>query len=165
MKKTLIILLLLFVGGFAANAQYAPVDGQLSYKWGNIYDANGHRLSRSEGNEYYFLTPEQQRMFRRGQKQYRWGAGIFLTAFAMNGYSVFLSEGYESGNDTFDAFVFAIAYCYGIPGLICGPILFFSGRHKLKDLTQDYNYYNQKKGDVSLSFGPQQYGYGLALTF
>ena len=76
MKKTLILLIFLFFGGLAANAQYVPVDGPLSYKWGGIYDANGHRLSRSEGNQYYFLTPEQQRMFKRGQGQYYWGAGI-----------------------------------------------------------------------------------------
>ena len=46
MKKALFFLIFLVIGGFAAKAQYVPVDGPLSYKWGGIYDANGHRLSR-----------------------------------------------------------------------------------------------------------------------
>ena len=49
MKKALFFLIFLVIGGFAAKAQYVPVDGPLSYKWGGIYDANGHRLSRDEG--------------------------------------------------------------------------------------------------------------------
>lgn len=76
MKKALFFLIFLVIGGFAAKAQYVPVDGPLSYKWGGIYDANGHRLSRDEGNANYFLTPQQQRMFKRGRNQYLWGAGI-----------------------------------------------------------------------------------------
>ena len=165
MKRTLIILLFLLVGGFAANAQYVPGDGPLSYKWGGIYDANGHRLSRSDGNANYFLTPQQQRLFKRGRNQYLWGAGLFATGFAANAFSVGLMEGGSgTGHDTVDGFIFAFAYCYGIPSMIGGLTLFFTGRHKLKDLTQDYNYEHQKSA-ASLSFGPQQYGYGLALTF
>lgn len=166
MKKVLIILLFLFVGGFAAKAQYVPVDGPLSYKWGGIYDSNKHRLSRSEANVNYFLVPEQQRKLKRGQNQYFWGAGLFATGFAANAFSVGLMEGSSgTGNDTVDGFIFAFAYCYGIPSMIGGLTLFFTGRHKMKDLTEDYNYARQNRGDVSLSFGPQQYGYGLALTF
>lgn len=165
MKKTLIILLFFFVGNIAAHAQYVPVDGPLSYGWGGIYDANGHRLSRSEGKSGYFLTPDQQRRFKRGQNQYFWGVGLFVTGFAANAFSVGLMEGGSgTGNDGVDGAIIAFAYCYGIPSMIGGVTLFFCGRHKLKDLTQDYNYEHQKNA-ASLSWGPQKHGYGLALTF
>lgn len=167
MKRTLIIILFLSLWGIAANAQYAPVDGPLSYRWGGIYDADGHRLSRSEGNTNYFLTPQQQRMFKRGQNQYYWGAGITLSAVASVSYFALMDAGYVENTDNMNIIIglATVMVWYSLPCLIAGPSLLLSGRHKMKDLTEDYNYARQSIGDVSLSFGPQKYGYGLALTF
>ena len=167
MKKALLFLIFLVIGGFAAKAQYVTVDGPLSYKWGGIYDANGHRLSRDEGNANYFLTLQQQRMFKRGRNQYLWGAGITLSAVASVSYYTLMDAGYVENTDEMNVFIglATVMAWYSLPCLIAGPSLLLTGRHKMKDLTEDYNYARQNKGDVSLSFGPQQHGYGMAITF
>lgn len=167
MKKLILFLTIALASCFIAKAQYShstTAEGPLSYKWGGIYDGSGHRLTRSEGNTNYFLTPEQQRLFKRGQNQYFWGAGLFLTGLAANAFSARLSLGGRgTGNSIVDGSIIIFSCAYGIPSMIGGATLFFSGRHKLKDLTQDYNFEHQNT--ASLSFGPQQYGYGLSLTF
>ena len=169
MKQALLFFFLLLLGGYVARAQYAtPVDGPLSYKFGGIYDANGHRLTRSEGNANYFLIPEQQRLFRRGQQQYYWGAGLIVGSVAMMSIGANVQdkmEGRVSGEASeAELFIWSAAIMTGIPLLITGNVLFFSGRHKLKDVVQDYNY-NRQKDAVSLSLGSQRFGYGVALTF
>ena len=164
MKKLFVFLVLCLCGCVTVKAQYAngPVDGPLSYKWGGIYNADGQRLSKEDAFTNYFTTPEYQRRFKRGRNDYFIGAGLAVTGAAMSLLATQLDPS-GIGSEAVGG-MYLVSIVYGYPAFVTGTVLFFVGRHKLKDLTADYNYeHGQKK--VSMNFGPQEHGIGFALNF
>lgn len=163
MRKLLIFIVFCLCGSVTLKAQYAtaPVEGPLSYKWGGIYNAEGKRLSKEDGLTNYFTTPDYQRRFKRGRNQYFIGAGLALTGAAGCILTTELAPSDIESEATGGLYLASLVYAY--PAFITGTVLFFVGRHKLKDLTNDYNYEHGQK--VSMNFGPQEHGIGLSLIF
>lgn len=160
MKKILFLAIAFFAGCFIANAQYANstsvVDGPISYKFGNLYDANGQVIKGQDNVISYIGSDNYFNIYQKAHKKYLAGAivsaagvGLFVTGCIFN--------------DKFidDTPVGLGCRLWSYPAMIVGGIMYFKNNGKLKQLAKEYNY---NKG-ASLSFGPTDYGVGFALNF
>lgn len=166
MKKLLLFALAFFVSSvtYAQMISVTPVDGPISYKAGNLYDANGQKITKENGlKSYYFDSPSLQRRFEKGRNQYRWGIGSFIAmGVGIAGACIFPNVGRGSGGMENEA---AISGAVAAVGLIVGNCTFWSGRANLKELRDDYNHSLKQQNKTSVSFGLQPHGIGLAMTF
>ena len=184
MKKTIVLALLasLFLCyGEKAHAQVAHQE-QLIYSFGGVFkDVSGTKLSKEDLQNYlssyeYADYLSASRKFKNGVILTGVGIGCLASsALIVNGV---MREGDRlddtNADDYFDddhtrflgdVFYGGMLSCVLIGGgLVCTAIGIpktFIANGKLKKVATDHN--NQPS--VSLSFGVQQYGYGIALTF
>ena len=160
MKKLLFVILAFVASSVLVNAQSAKstqkVDGPISYKFGNLYDANGQIIKGQENVISYIGSDNYFNVYEKAHKRYKTGAivsaagvGLFVTGCIFN--------------DKFvdDTPVGLGCRLWSYPAMLVGGIMYFKNQGKMKQLAKEYNY-NQK---ASWSFGPTNSGIGLAYNF
>ena len=164
MKKILFAILIL-LGSIAAQAQTSPE----MYRRGAGLKLDGERLSSSQvqaliGDYNYNNT------YRGARTQYITGATLLSTGAVISGFGIALMASATVDfidNDEVDAAELYLSVGVTAVGellLAAGAPLFCIGKSRLNWIADDYNK-NPNKSAVSLSFGPQKSGVGLAVRF
>ena len=188
MKKNLFLAIISLLFGINANAQVANQD-LLNYSFGGVYsNSKGEKISKQDLQNYlssyeYADYLNASRKFKNGVILTGVGVGCFATtALLVNGimkegdaYMNKYGDDYvPRDDDSFDedsANFLGGAFYGGMlswvfigGGVVCtalGVPKIFIANGKMKRMATDHN--NQFR--ASLSFGAQQYGYGIALRF
>lgn len=161
MKKIFTVIFLIMLGNIVAHAQYSGTqpskEATLSTNFFGQVLADGKKLSNEELTQYlnayqYADIKTPLRKTKRGLVDTCVGVGLIAASLGMG----------ASDSDVLVGFFAYPCFMGGLVTTCVGVPKFLTNKAKVKKAIKGYNEANSQP---TVSFGPQQYGYGVALRF